>query len=320
MKRFFILVLALLTLVVMLVSCGSTNTADTTKKVDFSKMTFVHITKNLTNPTFITIADGIKAACAKYGVGKVDIQAPLTKDSNEEQINLIQDAIAKKVDAILLIPTDSTGIVPAVEQAYKAGIPVININTSIGKGDYQIVTYVVADNYSAANTVTTKFCEMLGSGEIFLLTGVPGASSAVELEAGARDAISKFPNIKIVAAQTANYQRAQAFEVTQNLLQAYPNVKGIVANNDEMALGAIEALSAAGLAGKVLVCGIDGNSDALKAMQNGFLKVTANKSNYEQGYVGAEAACKFLLGEKVDPKYPLPAKLITMDNIKDWIK
>jgi len=296
---------------------ATTTSAATTAATTAKKLHFVHITKNLTNPTFVMIADGVKQFCNEKGI-TVDVLAPLTANSSEEQINLLLDCITKKVDAVILIPLDGAAIVSAVQQLSQANIPIINVNTKIGAGTYtNVKSFVSADNVTAAFTVTTELCKQLGGkGDAIMLTGTAGASSAVELEQGARDALKNYPDIKVVATQTAKYDRATAFTTTQNLLQANPNVNAIIASNDEMALGAIEALKAAKYTpGQVLVCGVDGNADARQAIKDGWLQVTADKANVKQGYSGASLAYDFLMGKSLKDVELIPPVLITKANV-----
>ena len=160
------------------------------------------ILKNLVNPMWIAVKEGAESAAEKYGV-KLTVLAPLKADNNEEQIRQVEDAITQQVDALVLIPADSQGIIPAVEKANQAGIPVINVNTKVAGGKTE--TFVAVENYDAASKVAEAVAERLGGkGKIIILEGKAGAQSAVDLKQGAVDTFAKYENIEIVASQTAN--------------------------------------------------------------------------------------------------------------------
>ncbi len=308
---------AILTVVLVFglaVSCSKEKkSADAPKKI-------VLIVKNLTNPTWVTMKEGGMAAAAKYGV-QLDVLAPLKADNNEEQISAVEQSIAKKVDAIVLIPSDSKGIIPAVEKANEAKIPVINVNTKIGDGKGRAETFIAVENYDAALKVATRLAEMIDKkGEVIILEGKAGAQSAIDLLKGAKDAFAKFPDIKIVASQSANWSRSEALTVTQNLLQAHPNAKAIFGSNDEMALGAVEAVDQVGKKGKILITGLDANADACSAVNDGKMALTCNKRNFDQGYIGVETAVKFLKGEKLNAFIPIETELVDKSNVAKYLK
>lgn len=255
------------------------------------------ILKNLVNPMWLAVKEGAEAAAAEYGV-ELTVLAPLKADSNEEQIRQVEDAITKQADAIVLIPSDSQGIIPAVEKANQAGIPVINVNTKVGGG--QTETFIAVENYDAASKVAKAVAEKLGGkGKVIILEGIAGAQSAIDLKQGAVDTFGTYEGIEIVASQTANWNRAEAMQVTQNLLQAHPDVDAIFASNDEMAMGAVEAVDQAGLTGKIIIAGLDANRDALEAIKEGKMTITCDKMGFDQGYVGVETAVKVLNNEPV---------------------
>ncbi len=255
------------------------------------------ILKNLVNPMWLAVKEGAEAAAAEYGV-ELTVLAPLKADNNEEQIRQVEDAITKQADAIVLIPSDSQGIIPAVEKANQAGIPVINVNTKVGGG--QTETFIAVENYDAASKVAKAVAEKLGGkGKVIILEGIAGAQSAIDLKQGAVDTFGTYEGIEIVASQTANWNRAEAMQVTQNLLQAHPDVDAIFASNDEMAMGAVEAVDQAGLTGKIIIAGLDANRDALEAIKEGKMTITCDKMGFDQGYVGVETAVKVLNNEPV---------------------
>ncbi|NLZ52901.1 MAG: sugar ABC transporter substrate-binding protein [Thermoanaerobacteraceae bacterium] len=316
MKKLLSLVLVLC--MVMLTGCGGTQQeASQTSQEETKPFKVTLILKNLVNPMWLAVKEGAEEAAKKYGV-ELTVLAPLKADNNEEQIRQVEDSITKQADAIVLIPSDSQGIIPAVEKANQAGIPVINVNTKVGGG--QTETFIAVENYDAASKVAKAVAEKLGEkGKIIILEGKAGAQSAVDLKQGAVDTFAKYENIEIVASQTANWNRAEAMQVTQNLLQAHPDVNAIFASNDEMAMGAVEAVDQAGLTGKILIAGLDANRDALEAIKEGKMTITCDKMGFDQGYVGVETAVKVLNNEPIDDRIVIDTTIVDESNVDAYL-
>lgn len=270
------------------------------------------ILKNLTNPMWVAVRKGAEEAARKEGVN-LTVLAPTQSESNEEQISEVEQSIAKGESAIVLVPADSSGIVPAVEKANAANIPVINVNTKVDTSSgAKVVTFIACDNYTASLSVAEKLSSLMNQeGSVIILEGKAGAQSSVDIVKGANDTFKKYSGIKVVASQTADWDRSKAMTVTQNLLQAHPDVKAIFAANDEMAMGAVQAVSQAGKAGKILIAGLDANDDAKKAVDAGTMAVTCDKNGHDQGYEGVEAAVKVLNGESVDATMNVKTSLYT---------
>jgi len=315
-----LLSLVLVLCIVMLTGCGGTQNEETTQTPQEDTRTYkvTLVLKNLVNPMWLAVKEGAEDAAQKYGV-ELTVLAPLKADNNEEQIRQVEDAITKQADAIVLIPSDSQGIIPAVEKANQAGIPVINVNTKVGGG--QTETFVAVENYDAASKVAKAVAEKLGGeGKIIIIEGKAGAQSAIDLKQGAVDTFETYENIEIVASQTANWNRAEAMQVTQNLLQAHPDVNAIFASNDEMAMGAVEAVDQAGLTGKIIIAGLDANRDALEAIKEGKMTLTCDKRGFEQGYVGVETAVKVLNNEPIDDRIVVDTTIVDESNVDEFLK
>lgn len=194
----------------------------------------------------------------------------------DKQIADIEDMIAKKVDAILVAAHQSPTLVPVLEQAKEAGIPVIAFDRVLTDKSVQVCE-IINDDVTAGKTCADLIVEGMGEeGEIVILEGVSGSAVTVNRQEGFMEEIKNYPNIKIVADQTANFQRVQAVDLFENMLQANPNIKGVFCHNDEMALGAAKVLKDAGIKG-VTVVGIDGQKDALEAIIAGDMYGTVRK-------------------------------------------
>ena len=167
------------------------------------------ILKDLTNPVWILAGEGAMAAAEAFGM-EMEVAAPVESNNNNEQIQLVQQAIAKGKDIVILTPADSTGIVPAVTELNDAGIPVINLNTRINNesGTANSETFVVADNIMCATLCAEELVSRAGEeGEILILQGPSGGQVTIDLTQGAEDVFAKYPNMEIVSYQDGNFDR-----------------------------------------------------------------------------------------------------------------
>jgi len=223
--------------------------------------------------------------------------APTKPYNLEEQTRLVEDLIEKKVDGIVLVPVDSAGIVPVIERVNKAGIPIALANTNATGGD--VVTFSAIENYEAMTLVAEYMVEKLGKkGKVIILEGTPGSQTAIDRKKALDDVLAKYPDIEVLASQTAEFQRAKGMQVMENLLQTYPEIDAVLACNDEMALGAIEALDAAGRLEGTLVSGFDANDDALKAVYEGRMVVTCDQQPGKQAGDAMLALIDFILHQR----------------------
>lgn len=270
----------------------------------------VVIEKNLTNPIWVALQEGALQAGEDAGV-KVTVLAPNTAESNEEQISLIQQSIAKGVDALVVIPADGTGIVPAIAEANAAGIPVINVDTRIDSTICKIESFIAVENYTAGvEAAEALAAQMQEAGDVIILEGKPGTQSSIDIVGGANDVFAKYDGINVVASQAANWNRTDGYNVALNLLEANPDAKAIFAANDEMAMGALQAVQQAGKDGEMFVAGLNANPDAVEAVKAGQLSLTYDKNGNLQGYSAVMAAVMVLNGEEIETEYEVPGILI----------
>src|SRR6516165_7326719 len=205
--------------------------------------TIAVFTKNQTNPYFQAVRVGSETAAKSLGV-KVIQYIPTKPDSIPEQLSQVEDVIVKKPDAIVFIPVDYKAMVPAVEKINAAGIPVVNITDRSAAGKF--VAFVGADDYSIGLATARALLKAIGGkGNVIILEGVKGTLTNTDRVRGFNDALKETPNVKLLASQPANYQRLQALQVMENLMQSFPSIDGVLAANDPMAVGAIEALEGA---------------------------------------------------------------------------
>lgn len=280
------------------------------------------IVKNTTNPFLLKSIAGAEKAGADMGFECVSL-APARQDSLEEQVKLIEDAIQQGVQGIILHPIDSNGIMPAIRKCDEAGIPVACIGTPAANETFMRTG---VDYTETGETIAMMVAEKLGGkGKLIILEGPPGAQNAQERLAGMHKTLEKYPDIEIVASQTTNFKRTEGMQVTENLLQKYPDVNAILACNDESALGAIQALKSAGLDGKVIIGSFDGNQDGSAAIKAGEMYATYNVDPFGSTYLAATYIVQFLNDGTMPQKYfvPFPSVLqdpvITGDNIDNYI-
>jgi ribose transport system substrate-binding protein len=276
--------------------------------------TIAVFTKNQTNPFFQAVRVGADAA-AKQLNAKVVHYIPTKPDSIPEQLSQVEDVIVKKPDAIVFTPVDYKAMVPSVEKINQAGIPVVNITDRSAGGKF--VAFVGADDYSLGLETARYLVKTLGGkGNLVVLEGVKGALTNIDRVRGFNDAISEAPGIKLLASQPANYQRLQALQVMENLLQSYPSIDGVLAANDAMATGAIEALD--GAARKSLVTGINGTQEAIDAIKSGKLLATGDYNAFQQGCLGAMIAIRNLRKLPVKPEIMLKPSVVNKENYKNY--
>lgn len=266
----------------------------------------------LNNPFFVTLKEGAEKAAAQYGVRLIVVDA--LDDPAKEAAN-IEDLIQKKVSALLINPTDTKAVVPSIQKANQAGIPVFTVDRAAEGG--QIVSHIASDNVAGGRMAAEFLCQALnGKGNVVELEGIPGTSAARDRGKGFNDYLKeKCPGLEVVARQPADFNRAKGLQVFENILQAQPKIDGVFAHNDEMVLGAIQAAEAAGRTGIIFV-GFDAIDDAVKAVKEGKLAATVAQQPAEMGRLAVEMAVKYLRGEKVEKFIPVPLSLVTKETVK----
>jgi ribose transport system substrate-binding protein len=191
----------------------------------------------------------------------------------------------------------------------------VNITDKVERG--QVVSFVGVDDYAVGlATARTLFKKMNGSGGIIILEGVRGVLTSSERLRGFRRALTEFPKIALLASQPANYQRLMALQVTENLLQSHPDIAGVLAANDAMALGALEAFDGANR--KVLAVGVNGTKEAMDAIKAGRLLASGDNNGYIQGCVGTMAAVRTVRKLPVPAEVVFPAVVIDSTNYKTY--
>ena len=258
----------------------------------------------LNNPFFVSLEQGITDLADEQDTTVKSVDA---QDDTAKQTNDIDDLIQQGVDILLINPVDSAAITPAVESANAAGIPVITIDRSSDGGE--IVTLVASDNVEGGEMAAKYIEEISGTdANTVQLEGVPGASATRERGEGFINIAEEALNV--VDSQTANFDRAEGLTVMENMLQANPDIQAVFAQNDEMALGAIEAIQSAGKTGEIQVVGFDGTEDGIKAVEAGTLSATVAQQPSEMGKLAMQAAFDYFAGETIEEYIASPLELV----------
>jgi len=268
--------------------------------------------QELNNPYFVTMKQALEEAAASIGATVIITDA---RHDVAKQISDVEDMIQKKIDILLLNPTDSTGVEGAVKSAKAAGIIVAAVDAN-AKGP--VDTFVGSKNYDAG----VMACEYMGKaldgkGDVAILDGIP-VVPILERVRGCKDALKKFPGIKIVTTQNGKQERDQALAVTENMIQANAGLKGIFSVNDGGAMGSLAAIEASGK--DIKLTSVDGAPEAIKAMQKPNSKFIATSAQYPRDQIriaiGMALAKKW--GANVPATVPVDVKLIDKEGAKTF--
>lgn len=238
------------------------------------------------------------------------------RDDVGTQLANLENLIARNVDAIVACMVDVSAATPFVQRCKEAGIPLIGVNRPFEGCD----VYVGGDSLQSGVVQMEEVARMMNyKGRIGILMGMLGHEAQIKRTEGNEMVVAKYPDMKIVIKDTGSWDRAKGMEIMENWIQSGIELDAVVSNNDEMAIGAIRALEAAGKLDKVIVAGIDATPDALKFVKEGSLKVTVFQNPFKQGGGAIEAAVKVVKGEPVE-SILIPYDLITAENVDEYIK
>ncbi|MGY3743388.1 D-ribose ABC transporter substrate-binding protein [Leuconostoc inhae] len=272
-----------------------------------SELTIGVSLSTLNNPFFISIKDGVNEV-AKSSGSKVQVYDG--QNSTNKQSNDVEDLIQKKVDVLIINPVDSSAITPEVKSANEAGIPVITIDRSSDGG--KVLSLVASDSREGGKMAAEFMIKTLGkNGKIAELQGTPGASATRERGAGFDDTAKG--KLDTVTRQTANFDRTQGLNTAENIAQAHPEIKGLFAQNDEMALGAVQALKSNP---NIIIVGFDGSEDGISSVKKGQMAATVAQKPKEMGKLAVQAAYEYFQGKKVSSNIKSPLELIVSDKYK----
>jgi ribose transport system substrate-binding protein len=256
------------------------------------------VTKAMDSEFWLVLADGAKAAAAEHPDYELVISSPDREINVDQQVSILENQIRRGVKALIVDPAGTAQVNSTLEQAVSRGIPVVLIDTDAPFP--KKTSYIGTDNAKGGSLAATGMVAAIGAtGDVVLISGVPGNESQDQRAKGFLDEIAKTPGIKVVAQQPGNSERQLGLTVMENLLTAHPGIKGVFATNDQMALGAMEAIEARKLRGKIAIIGFDATKEAANAIVEGKMTGSVAQSPREMGRQGVLAAIAAAEGRTV---------------------
>jgi ribose transport system substrate-binding protein len=257
-------------------------------------------------------------AKANPGVRLV-VLAPEREVNVDQQVSILEDQITNRVAALAVAPTGAAEVIPVLDRARGAGIPVVIFDTDVNWPSK--VSYVGSDNRRAGRLGGEYIIKLLsGKGKVAVIRGILGVLTHEDRLAGFQEALREAPGIENVAVQAANSERALGMSVMENLLTRYPDLRAVFATNDQMALGAVEAIAARNLTGKIAVVGVDATREAVRAVEAGRLSGDVAMHPEALGQSAVEAALKAARGEPVAKRIDTGEELVTKQNAAQFLK
>jgi inositol transport system substrate-binding protein len=261
------------------------------------------------------IVDAMKKEAERQNVELIVLDGQSTVDT---QISQLKTLATQKVDAIIVSPIDTNALSDTVDSIADSGIPVIGVNSIMTAK--KLTSYIGSPDVQAGEMAAEQVIQAIGGkGNVVIMEGVIGQSSQLQRTEGIMNVLKKYPDVKVLAQKPANWSRAEGLALMENWIQAFPDkIDGVIAENDEMALGAINALQAKQI--KIPVVGIDGVKDALTAIENGDMLATFFQNAVAQGERSLQIAIDVVNGKQVEKEYNIPFELITKENVADYKK
>ena len=273
---------------------------------------FAYVTKTLINEFWQDVAASARDEASKYGI-RLDVQAAKDESSMVEQLNLAQTMVSQKPDALLLSPQSDSNMVPVINAARAANIPTVIIDDARTLG---ASTYIGTDQVKIGAEAATFLHEANpGGGDIAQIEGAAGSPNARLRMKGFKEQLAQYSNLHLVASQSGNWDRLTSLNATSNILRQHPDIVGIYANNDGMALGVFEAVRNAGSAAKIAVVGTDGIREAKRSIANGEMRATVAEFPVEEGKLGVDVALRLLNCQPLPPWIVSPNVVLTKDNV-----
>ncbi len=311
---------ALLAAVCIIVAgCGSKQTATSTSSSSAPRtgtpIKIAVVPKGTTQSFWLAVKTGAEDA-ARQGQARIIWKGPAKETDVADQKRIIESFIDQKVDAIVMAACSETSLVPTVEQAHKAGIPVITIDSGV-KSDVP-KSFVATDNIAGAREAAKALAGLIGEkGEVGVIPFVKGAATSNMREDGFKKEIKRYRGIEVVATLYSNSDVMQGIRATEDMITAHAKLAGIFAANEGGAVGAARALDLRGLGGKVKLVAFDAAQAEIEALKKGTIQALVVQNPYKMGFDGVDSALKVLRGEKVEPRIDTGVTVVTMKNFND---
>jgi ribose transport system substrate-binding protein len=276
------------------------------------------VAKALDSEWWQRVKAGAESAAKQHPEVKLAVLAPEREVNIDQQVAILEDQITNHVAAMAVAPTGAAELIPVLDRAKAAGIPVVIFDTDVNWAAKQ--AFVGSDNRKAGRLAGEYIAKLVGGkGKVAVIRGILGVMTHEDRVAGFQDAIKDAPGVECVAVQPANSERALAMTVMENYLTRYPDLKAIFASNDQMALGAVEAIAARNLTGKIAVVGVDATYEAVRAVQAGRLAGDIAMHPEDLGRNAVEVAWKMAIHQPVEKKTDVGEALVTKDNAAQFL-
>ncbi|WP_312947260.1 ABC transporter substrate-binding protein [Agrobacterium sp.] len=276
------------------------------------------IVKTVNSTFWQNVQKGADAAIKDLNGHTITFQGPASESAIADQVNMVENAVNRKVDGIVLAPSDPDALVPAVKKAWEARIPVVLIDSQLAEGSEQYYqSFLATDNKKAGELAAQALIEKVGTeGKIAVMSYVAGAGSEIGRVGGFTDYVKANSKLEIVGPFYSQSQMATALNQTTDVLAANADLKGIFGANEPTAIGVGRALVQSGKAGKVVGIGFDGNQDLQEFVKDGTLAGIAVQGSYQMGELGVQTIGKILNKEKVEKFVDTGVVVVTKDNIE----
>jgi ribose transport system substrate-binding protein len=283
---------------------------------DKLKMSFV--VKDMTNPYYWRMGEGAKRAAEEFGIDLTWTSAKVNGDI-EGQIAVVETELVKSPDALILVPMNGTALVPKILEANNMGIPVITADTRADEKFAKVETFVGLDEKTSFMGMANYVVEQMGgTGKVAILEGFRGSSTAELRLAGMMEVFNAAPGIEVVASISADWDREKGLKAAEDILQAHPDINAILGSNDQMALGAVQAVKSAGKLDDVLIVGDDAIPSALSALKAGELDATIDGNTDLVGYEAVKAAYEHVKnGKELDEWIVVGSSILLADDVTD---
>jgi ribose transport system substrate-binding protein len=277
------------------------------------------VVKAAANPFWLELKAGAEQAAKESGV-KLIYMAPVKETDVAEQLKMVEDLIQMRVDGIVIAPNDPWAVVPAIEQAQKAGIPVVTVDTASSTLVESVC--VQTDNVKGGRIAGEYVAKVLGGeGQVAVIATILGVQIGRDRFNGFCEALNPYEDIAVVSVQQGYCERPRAMAVTENILQAHPNVDAIFSANDEQVFGVMQAVQGAAKLNKIVTVGFDGVQEALREIKAGRLTATIKQFPDRMGYIGVNTVVELIANpDKSFPKIiDTGVELITLDNVDKYL-
>lgn len=271
--------------------------------------------KTVNNPFVISVKNGAAKAAADQGAEIIITDSQM---NSQKQMQDVESFIQQKVDVILIDAMDSKAILPTIDDAVEAGMKIVTEDVRIPDAGDKVISHIGIDNHGAGVILAKWLAGKLKADnkrKVIILAGIPGNEATDSRANGYREVLVNNPDIDILDIKLAGDKREEGLAVMDDMLQRFSAIDAVICSNDELALGAIAAITEAKRDKEMLVCGFDGNKYALEAIKKGSMAATIDHAPYSMGYLAIETCVKVAKGEKVDKMTVLEVEIVDATNV-----